>query len=154
MNNRHLVENICLAVSVGALKSVAEMIPHQGRQLGVTLRLANSIHKNAHKLRSINQTELGIITTSIQISAEIVDSFVGENYNHIMLNLVSFCMEELKPILSPNDFLTLKKLFECFHQSDCYNDIRLGDRVFTRMMSALEIEIQMQGGSNEVPTST
>ena len=141
---------MCVAISVGALKSVSEVLQSNSRQSGICLRLAKSIHKKANKLKGISPKEVEIITDCINMSAEMVDSLKGENYCHMMLNLASFCMEEIKHILSPNDFWNLRKLFDCFSASDSYNATRLGDRIFTRLMS--ELEITVKESTNEPAT--
>lgn len=81
-----------------------------------------------------------MLSRCIDASAGVLEEF-GDKKIHAMLNLAAFCMEENKEIFTENTFYNLRKLFTFFHGSDCYEDIRLGDRLFTRLTTEVEIEI-------------
>ena len=127
--------NICFAVSIGSLKAIAEEC--DGRQQGVCLRLAEQIDKQSYKLLKINKNDVDLLSKYIHSSARAIDRFADKNYHHVMLNLISFCMEAIKPILNENQFWNLRKLFDCFSGSDCYEDISFGEEVFDKLISEM-----------------
>ena len=135
--------NICYAVGVGALKTIVVTLEQNTRQRGVCSRLIRQMEKRATYLPNINSDDITTISKCIKASSEVLATFESKYHKHILLNLVAFCMEEIKPMLTDNNFFTLQKMFECFKGVDCYHDIRLGDTVFTRMMTEIEIEKSM-----------
>ena len=141
--NQTQLQQLCFAVSIGALKSVAETLHERSRKHGLCQRIIDKVASNSHKLPPINEADVELLKKVISQSSEAINSLKHSDTDHLLLNLCSFCLEEIRHILTKNVFYNLQLLFDSFDGVDVYSEIRIGDRCFQRLLSELEIESVM-----------
>ena len=138
----NLKASVSLSVAIGALRAIAESLPHNGRQSGGCRKLADLLLKESMKLPRLAREDIDILHKAIETSSEALGQLEG-NTTHTMLNLACFLMEEVKPTLKHKHFDKLNQLFSFFDGSDVYFDVRQGERTFERLMTEVEIEVCM-----------
>jgi len=140
IKHRGLYVNVCFAIAVGTLNTVAKQMQTNSRQQGRCLRLAKYIEQEGWKLEAKSEKDKALLIKAIDASTKtFVEVCTPTNAVNVMLNLVSHCMDELDCILRYKHYENLRGIFGCFDGSDVYEDIKLGERVWTRLMSEVEI---------------
>jgi hypothetical protein len=135
-------QNVYLAAVIGGLRVLAKAEPTRHTRKAVQcFNTADSILLEAAlKIPNIQNEHIEDAKTALLAMEDVFDSICkteGISYEHIALNLILFCMEELP--LSPKQFRAMGRIFRCYHHADSYEAIRAGERVWTRLETEIEI---------------
>jgi hypothetical protein len=136
-------KNVYLAVAVGSLRSVYTIMggyPHSKGKRVCMQTIENLMNNVAIKLPGVKDINMELFKSVILASQTVMDNIADTGKHkpiHILLNLASFCMEELP--MKPKYWRKFMQLFDLYDKADVYEDVRAGERVFTRIESELEI---------------
>ena len=143
-------KNVYLAVACGCLNSIYNNIPgprHQKRKRSCQQAHDMVLHTIAPVLPPVLPHNMELFKDTIHASSIILDD-LGEEYIqriHIMLNLASFCLNELPA----NDKVWRKfnPLFDLWPGVwNNKDDIKAGERIFIRIDAEVQIQVAQRGG--------
>lgn len=135
-------DNVFLAVAVGGLIVLRKEEPKPyTRRARMCRQLSNLIlDEGATIVPLLEEDEMEKAKQAISASEDVFRRVAEEqdiSQADIALNLVLFCMEELK--LSPKCYRRVNALFSCYSLSDRYEAVRAGQRVWQCLETEMEI---------------
>ena len=137
-----MIENIYHCVAIGGLISLVQGQPQpHTRRATIGQDLADRLlYDMTPLLPRVSDETIAIGTEAVNAMAETGTRLARElqiDIDIIVLNLVSFCMDELP--CSRVHVRRLRKLIDCYPGVDQYEAIRAGHRVWERMTSECKI---------------
>jgi hypothetical protein len=87
-----------------------------------------------------------LFVDTIRASDKVLKEFVksGSQRVHILLNLASFCLNELP--LKKKHWDSFNPLFDLWEEAYAYQDIKSGERIFLRIEAEVQILVAQRGG--------
>ena len=142
-------KNVFLAVACGCLSGISDEVPgptHQKKKRVSQMLREELIRDVAPLLPRVADHNMDLFIDTIKASEVVLKEIIGEGIQiiHVLLNLAAFCMEEL-PVKDKHKE-KLVALFGMWDDAYAYQDVRSGDRIFTRIETEVQILVIQRGG--------
>jgi hypothetical protein len=141
--------NVFLAIAAGCLSAIDEMTPgpdHQ-RKKRELLKLRSTLIKDIGPvLPRVTDHNLELFKDTIHASDKVLKKIIDtpQQTVHVLLNLAGFCLHELP--LKNKHWEKFNTLFDFWPNAYKHQDILLGDRIFHRIESEVQILVAQRGG--------